>query len=217
MSNILNDIDELIEESALRSLLLYGIGGSLNNWIEKKFSSEISANFKGLLNSIEKTIEDLEVSGIDVRQYVNIIDLKQTLNKSISQCKGKKGACIYGKFFENINTIIKSILKVYISELLVNREKNVGRSRTFQAIVQFSPKTQNLKKVAVTINQLYKDYMKALNSREFNQLLVLGKMNRARVTSDIKVKLIKELDTFVRTRVMKRMTGMKMPGMGAMK
>ena len=163
---ILNDISKLIhitEDNIFVQAKNYGIGGVVDNWLTKIFSSGVTDNFEVLIDSIDSAAKLFKIDVIQQK------DNDEILNRAINKCKDNDGRCIINIFFNTINNILTLLLDRYIDLLVHFKVKNLDSISTFQDLVKLD--LRDIKQLAQfdeSIYQIYQNYINSINQDNYN-------------------------------------------------
>lgn len=207
-NNIKSYVEYHITEGIFRSIMLYGIGGAFGNWLEKVFSSEVVSLFNDLIQKIEDGIDDFDHADYPASQYMDRLDLRESVNKAIHNCRTGTAAktgeniCIVNEFFGIMNQLIGTMISLYATALLTVRV-NLSATTSFNGLLKVKPKDKTLQNLASTLQQIQKAYITSLNSPDMNKFIAFGEIRRSRITSEFKTEKVKELDNVVKKSIKK--------------
>jgi hypothetical protein len=205
INSLIAEMEGLHSESAISSVINYGVGGAIGNVIEKGLSSKITRQFDDLLDLIKKSVELFHIKGYDGFDRILGRQFDETVNRAIHQCRMKensKNHCILDNFFTSINTILSRLILTYTGALM--KHKKVRGISSFVELTRSKVTDPSLNELRQSLKNIEVKYMKILNNRELENYISFGKLTRSRPTAEFKIKKIKELDQVVSKALLRR-------------
>ena len=197
---ILNNIQNLIkitEDNLFVQAKNYGIGGVIDNWLTKLFSSGVTDNFDDLINSIEFAANLFKIDLIQSK------DNEEVLNRAIHKCKDDNGKCIINIFFDAINQMIAIIIDKYIELLAYFNVPNLDSISGFHELARLNikdyPKLDHYDRAVFSI---YTSYINSINQENFNKFFF--KMRGSVIDASFIKSKIDFLDNYVVTTINNR-------------